>query len=85
MELGIKEKDGIYIIQKRNLQDRMLILEMRYFKFYKKSKYFLCNLNENFEICKTYPRKLILPRFLTKEEIIDCSNFRTKNRLPSNR
>lgn len=48
-----------------------------------KSRYELRNLNENFELCKTYPEYLLLPRFVNKDDIINCSNFRTKNRLPS--
>jgi hypothetical protein len=48
-----------------------------------KSRYIICDYNDKFDISKTYPRVLILPRFITKDEIIDCSNFRTKNRLPS--
>ncbi len=48
-----------------------------------KSKYTICHYNQFFDICRTYPKILIMPRFIIRDEIADCSNFRTKNRLPS--
>jgi len=45
-----------------------------------------CNLrllnNKNFEICKSYPKELIVPLSITDEEVVECSNFRTKARFP---
>jgi hypothetical protein len=48
-----------------------------------KSRYRISKINEKFKVCSTYPKSFIVPRFFSDEEIVDCSNFRTKNRLPS--
>lgn len=40
-------------------------------------------MNLNFELCQTYPRKLIVPRDITDEELKLSSTFRTKNRIPT--
>ncbi len=48
-----------------------------------KSRYRISRVNEKYKVCSTYPKIFIVPRFFSDEEIIDCSNFRTKNRLPS--
>lgn len=49
-----------------------------------KSRYRISKINEKYKVCSTYPKNFMIPRFFSDEEIIDCSNFRTKNRLPSN-
>ena len=56
-----------------------------YSNLYKVQNNFLriTNLNENFSLCPTYPRVLVVPSEITDEEIKDASLFRTKNRIPS--
>lgn len=39
--------------------------------------------NKHFDICATYPSKFVVPKALSKEQIIACSKFRTKQRLPA--
>ena len=39
--------------------------------------------NQNYEICATYPGYLIVPRAMKDEQVVQCSKFRTKNRLPA--
>ena len=34
-------------------------------------------------ICDTYPEELIVPNLMDLEQIVKCSTFRTKNRLPA--
>ncbi len=48
-----------------------------------KSRYRVSRVNDKYRVCSTYPRSFIVPRYFSDEDIIDCSNFRTKNRLPS--
>ena len=39
--------------------------------------------NSNYSVCGTYPAKFIVPKKLADSMVIECSNFRTKNRLPA--
>ena len=39
--------------------------------------------NVNYEICESYPKKIIVPNNMTNDEIKKCAEFRTKNRLPT--
>ena len=39
--------------------------------------------DDNYKICRTYPKKLIFPRQLSLKQILACSRFRTKYRLPA--
>ena len=51
----------------------------------KKSKYYLID-NSSFDICESYPKKIIVPNLRTKnilEDIKICADFRTKQRLPA--
>lgn len=41
-----------------------------------------CNANQNFILCPTYPRLLVVHNELNDDQIRDASNHRTKNRLP---
>lgn len=49
----------------------------------KASKHFRLFNNENFQVCSTYPKNFIVPRKMKDKQVIDCSKFRTKNRLPA--
>lgn len=48
-----------------------------------KDYFVLSNVNENFEICPTYPQKLILPSESTIEDIKGSASFRSASRLPT--
>jgi hypothetical protein len=48
-----------------------------------KSKFILSNINEEYSICPSYPSKLIIPRYIKKHQIKECSLFRTKGRFPT--
>mmetsp|Transcript_10506 Transcript_10506/g.17615 ORF Transcript_10506/g.17615 Transcript_10506/m.17615 type:complete len:568 (-) Transcript_10506:33-1736(-) len=39
--------------------------------------------NGNYKLCRTYPRYLVMPRGMDQASIIECSRFRTQNRLPT--
>ena len=39
--------------------------------------------NVNYELCESYPKKIIVPNSMTNDEIKKCAEFRTKNRLPT--
>lgn len=39
--------------------------------------------NTNYNLCRTYPRWIILPRNVSLHTITESSKFRTKNRLPA--
>ena len=39
--------------------------------------------NNDFKICETYPKRLIVPYEMTNEELEKSAKFRTKNRLPT--
>ncbi|DAZ99073.1 TPA: hypothetical protein N0F65_008378 [Lagenidium giganteum] len=41
-----------------------------------------CSLNENYELCSTYPNLLIVPSVLRNDIVKEASRFRSKNRLP---
>ena len=41
------------------------------------------NLNQNYEICKSYPSVLVVPASVNDETIKIASSFRTKSRIPS--
>ena len=40
-------------------------------------------INNNYEICDTYPRNLYVPSTASKQIIIGSANFRSKGRLPA--
>lgn len=42
----------------------------------------ITKLNENYEICDTYPAILVVPSVATEEDIRAVANFRSKGRLP---
>jgi len=39
--------------------------------------------NENFTLCESYPKKLIIPYNISDEQIRHSAEFRTKNRIPT--
>lgn len=39
--------------------------------------------NQNYETCATYPGYFIVPKTMKDEQVVQCSKFRTKNRLPA--
>ena len=39
--------------------------------------------NEKFDLCRTYPQLLVVPRAVSNSVVEGCSKFRTKNRLPA--
>ncbi len=39
--------------------------------------------NSHFQICPTYPKKLIVPYDMSQEQLLASANFRTKNRMPT--
>ena len=39
--------------------------------------------NENFNLCESYPKKLIIPYNISDKQIRKCAEFRTKNRIPT--
>ena len=39
--------------------------------------------NNNFEFCESYPKRIIVPYNMTDAQIKKCSEFRTKNRIPT--
>lgn len=43
----------------------------------------MTEINLNFELCQTYPRKLIVPKVISDEDLKLASSFRTKNRIPT--
>lgn len=48
-----------------------------------RERFTISDLNKNFNLCQTYPEKLVFPSNYPNEKIIEASNFRTKNRLPA--
>ena len=42
----------------------------------------ISNGNADFSVCPTYPRLLIVPECASKENLIGCSKFRDKGRIP---
>jgi hypothetical protein len=48
----------------------------------KMSSWRQCNVNEDFEVCPTYPRVWLVPRCLDDETIEESAAFRSKGRLP---
>jgi len=43
----------------------------------------ICNANQEFRLCNTYPQILIMPNAMTDEELVTVSNFRSGHRLPT--
>ncbi|XP_055379652.1 myotubularin-related protein 6 isoform X2 [Condylostylus longicornis] len=43
----------------------------------------LCNLNQNYELCDTYPRQIYVPAEASTAMLIGSSRFRSKGRLPA--
>jgi hypothetical protein len=39
--------------------------------------------NQEFKICKSYPSVFVIPSTMTIDEMVGCSKFRTKNRMPA--
>lgn len=47
------------------------------------SRQFRLFKNKDYSVCATYPDILIVPRQVKDAQVIACSKFRTKNRLPA--
>ena len=47
------------------------------------SKEFRVMKNTDYKFCESYPKRLIVPNNITDEELKKCSEFRTKNRIPT--
>lgn len=43
----------------------------------------LCTLNQNYELCDTYPRQVYVPSEATTTMLMGSSRFRSKGRLPA--
>jgi myotubularin-related protein 6/7/8 len=43
----------------------------------------LTNINENYELCDTYPKQIYVPVEATTQILIGSSKFRSKGRLPA--
>jgi myotubularin-related protein 6/7/8 len=39
--------------------------------------------NSNYQLCQTYPRKLIMPKKVSDRKVYGAAQFRSKNRLPA--
>ena len=39
--------------------------------------------NDDYTLCESYPKKLIIPYNISNEQIRQCAEFRTKNRIPT--
>lgn len=50
---------------------------------FKTSKSFRIFKNKDYSVCATYPNMLVVPKCMKDNQIIACSKFRTKNRLPA--
>jgi len=48
----------------------------------KNANWRLCNLNQVFKICDTYPRSFVVPSNLTDDEVKSAAEFRSKGRIP---
>jgi hypothetical protein len=46
------------------------------------SPYAICELNDGYELCPTYPRKFVVPRLMDDLHIRATAAFRSKKRLP---
>lgn len=46
------------------------------------SRFELAKINEQFQVCGTYPELLVIPKSIKKDKIIEASSFRTKSRFP---
>ncbi|EAL45583.1 myotubularin, putative [Entamoeba histolytica HM-1:IMSS-B] len=46
------------------------------------SKYFKVYQNDNYDLCDTYPKNLIVPVKITDDIIKKCAEFRSKKRIP---
>jgi len=59
-------------------------LESEYDRFIGSSKNWVpSNINANYAICNTYPSKLYVPAFATRDCLIESAKFRSKGRLPA--
>lgn len=39
--------------------------------------------NEDFKVCATYPSVTLAPHSMSQQELLACSKFRSKNRMPT--
>lgn len=46
-------------------------------------KWTLCSLNQNYELCDTYPRQIYVPSEASTAMLMGSSRFRSKGRLPA--
>jgi len=47
------------------------------------AKWWRSDVNEKYEICKSYPSFLIVPASITNEDIKEVAKFRNKGRIPA--
>ena len=43
----------------------------------------LSDVNKDYRMCSSYPRKLVVPRQINDKEILQCASFRSEGRIPS--
>jgi hypothetical protein len=47
-----------------------------------RSRYRVSSVNDKYKVCTSYPKKIVIPQFFSDEDIIDCSIYRFRGRIP---
>lgn len=73
-----QDKKGI-----KSIWDEVYDIEKEFQRQKLKDNFYISDtINKDYNLVPTYPEKLIIPINMKIEEIIEASNFRTKNRFP---
>ena len=75
-------KNPIYDIDGWNLYNFEEELQLMGLNINESSTYRILD-NSNYDFCSTYPKKLIVPKSMSDNEIKSCALFRTKKRFPT--
>lgn len=52
----------------------MGILDMQEWRF--------TDINKNYDLCDTYPKRLVVPKSVSDDDLREVAEFRSKNRIP---
>lgn len=48
-----------------------------------KARYRVTQANCEYELCPTYPTQIVVPMYITDDELVTCAKFRSKGRIPA--
>lgn len=79
----IPENEWIGRMQRASNYDDDFRKEVKRLDFNLNATWRISNLNYDFKLCPSYPRLLLVPWFITDENLLNVASFRSSRRIPS--